>query len=37
MHCEDCLRVSVGTREENVAFVAMLKKVTAALVKKNFL
>jgi histidinol-phosphate aminotransferase len=30
-HCNDCLRVTVGTREENMAFMDLLKKESAAL------
>ena len=30
-HCHDCLRVTVGTREENVAFIDLLKRESAAL------
>ena len=29
MHCTDCLRVSVGTHPENVAFIDMLATVAS--------
>lgn len=31
MHCEDCLRVSVGTHQENVAFIDLLVAVAAEM------
>jgi len=30
-HCDGCLRATIGTREENDAFLAMLAKTAAAL------
>lgn len=30
MHCEECLRITVGTPDENKAFLALLKKTYAA-------
>lgn len=33
MHCADCLRVTVGTRQENEAFLELLKDTIEQLLK----
>lgn len=31
MHCEDCLRLTVGTADENDRFIALFQEVTIEL------
>ena len=35
LHCDSCLRVTIGTREENDAFLAMLTKTASAIAGKR--
>jgi len=35
MHCNECIRVTIGTPEENVKFLSMLKETYAELAKKG--
>lgn len=36
LHCNQCLRVTVGTRAENVAFLALLKDTATKLLGLTF-
>eukprot|EP01134_Creolimax_fragrantissima_P004011 CFRG4011T1 len=35
MYCEDCVRITIGTAEENVQMLAVLAKIEASLAEKN--